>query len=168
MPLLLIGTFFFLRPQRIKSFFYIFQRLFFSPIRTGVLLAVFICLMFVFVYILRSGNHISFSIPIFEIQLREWLESLFFVRPRTKEFLIGYPVLLCTILFIDKGISRQWLWFFNLLGVVALISVVNSFCHIHTPLTISLTRTLLGLIIGLLFGLITAIFYKSIRYFIKS
>jgi uncharacterized protein YcgL (UPF0745 family) len=166
-PLLLIGIFFYLRPHRIASIYYVFKRIFYAPIRTSSLIAFLFCLAFVFIYILRSGNYISFHIPLIEDKMRLFLEDLMFVRPRTKEFLIGYPFLMFAFLFVDRDFSRNWLWFYNVLGSVALISVVNSFCHLHTPLAVSLYRTLLGIGVGILVGALYVLGYKMIRLFFR-
>ncbi len=152
-PLLLMGVFFFLRPHRVAAFLYVFRRLFFAPVRTSFLVACVFCLVFMFVYIVRSGNAVSFDVPVYETWFREGLETLLFVRPRTKEFLIGYPFLMIGVLYMFRPFFQNWLWFFNVLGAVALVSVVNSFCHVHTPLLISVYRTFLGVFFGVLCGL---------------
>ncbi len=152
-PLLLMGVFFFLRPHRVAAFLYVFRRLFFAPVRTSFLVACVFCLVFMFVYIVRSGNAVSFDVPVYETWFREGLETLLFVRPRTKEFLIGYPFLMIGVLYMFRPFFQNWLWFFNVLGAVALVSVVNSFCHVHTPLLISIHRSVLGVFFGVLCGL---------------
>jgi hypothetical protein len=152
-PLILMGVFFFLRPHRVSAFLYVFRRLFFAPVRTSFLVACVFCLIFMFVYIVRSGNAVSFDVPVYETWFREGLETLLFVRPRTKEFLIGYPFLMIGVLYMFRPFFQNWLWFFNVLGAVALVSVVNSFCHVHTPLFISVYRCFLGVFFGVLCGL---------------
>ncbi|NQY73936.1 MAG: hypothetical protein HRT90_04150 [Candidatus Margulisbacteria bacterium] len=167
-PLAIIGIFFYLRPQRMSSIFYVIKRLFQSPVTAGGLMAVFIAILFVLVYILRSGNYIAWGIPLVEDQMRETLETLLFVRPRTKEFLIGYPFLLMGYLFVDSHFSRNWLWFFNVLGAIALISVINSFCHFHTPLIISLYRSVLGLLIGIGLGVFCIGIIRTFHLFSRN
>jgi hypothetical protein len=39
-----------------------------------------------------------------------------------------------------------------LVGVLGQVSLLNTFCHIHTPLVISLWRDILGLVIGIALG----------------
>jgi hypothetical protein len=152
-PLVLIGIFFFLRPHRVAAFLYVFRRLFFAPVRTAFLIACVFCILFIFVYLARSGNGGVVHVPLYEIWFREGLETLLFVRPRTKEFLIGYPFLMIGVLYMFRPFFQNWLWFFNVLGAVALVSVVNSFCHVHTPLLISIHRSILGVFFGVLCGL---------------
>jgi len=152
-PLALIGVFFFLRPHRVSAFLYVFKRLFFAPVRTAFLIACVFCVFFIFVYLARSGNDVSFHVPIYETWLRDGLETLLLVRPRTKEFLIGYPFLMIGVLYMFRPFFQNWLWFFNVLGTVALVSVVNSFCHVHTPVLISVYRSVLGVSFGIVCGL---------------
>lgn len=168
LPLLLIGLFFYLRPHRISSIFYVFRRLFYAPIRTASLLAGLFCLAFVIVYLLRSGNYLVMHVPVLESDMREFLENLFFIRPRTKEILIGYPFLFMAYYYADRGISRKWLWFFQVIGSVALISLINSFCHFHTPLLVSFYRSVLGLLLGIGVGYLYIVGFKLCQNMIKK
>jgi hypothetical protein len=103
------------------------------------------------VLVARSGNFVL-PVPAVEKYFRNWLELLLSVRPRTKEFLAGYPLLFVAALYYFKG-KRDWLWLLAALGTIAPISVFNSFSHLHTPLLISLQRTFNGLVLGLLVGM---------------
>lgn len=163
LPLLFVSLFFFLHRHRMTSVYYVFKRLLYAPVRTMSLVAVLFCGVFVGLYILRSGNYLSFQIPYIEHSLREGLEGLLFIRPRTKEFLIGYPLLIIALLYTDRKISRDWLWFFNGLGVVAVISFMNSFCHIHTPLIVSLVRSAYGLIFGCIMAFLYVVVFQVIK-----
>ena len=64
--------------------------------------------------------------PKIEQSFREFLELHFFARPRYKEFLIGYPVLMLSYYFVDTRISRHLIWFFVVIGSIAPISLINS------------------------------------------
>ncbi len=165
-PVILVGMYFFLRPHRMTSTVYVLKRLFYSPVRTSSLVAVVLCLLVVLVYILRSGNYLVVHIPLAEGRMRALLELWLSVRPRTKEFLIGYPLLLCAFYYGHSERLRHWQWFYTSLGTVALVSVVNSFCHMHTPLLVSLYRTLLGFGIGIAMGLLYIGILKGVRVFL--
>lgn len=154
LPLFLIGLYFYLNENRLSSIFYVFKRLVMSPVRTMSLLAFFVCSLFIFLYILRSGNYMTFSVPYIEHVLREFMEDTLFIRPRTKEILIGYPMLIFSVYYLGRGFQENWSWFFNALGSVALISFINSFCHLHTPLWVSTYRMILGVVLGCLIGII--------------
>ncbi|MEK7299429.1 MAG: DUF5693 family protein [Candidatus Margulisiibacteriota bacterium] len=163
LPLLLIGLYYYLNPQRMQSIYFVVRRLLASPVRSGVLLAVGLFGIALAVYIIRSGNDAKGEVSALELLMREGLERLLTVRPRTKEFLIGYPFLILTYLYVDRIIARKWLWFFNGLGAVALISLINAFCHIHTPLGITLLRCVLGAVLGVGVGFVYAIAFKWLR-----
>lgn len=100
----------------------------------------------------RSDN---FVLPVLNVEeiFRGFLENLFWVRPRTKEFLIGYPLLFAGIIFYLKG-QKKYLWVFLTFGAIALTSLINTFCHIHTPLLTSLLRSFIGLVFGFVLGLV--------------
>lgn len=108
------------------------------------------------VFLARSGN---FTIPVpgIEKAFRNWLEVLLFVRPRTKEFLVGYPFLFLAAVYYLKSRDRNWLWVLMAIGAIAPVSILNTFSHIHTPLMISIVRLLNGLVLGLFFGIMIAI-----------
>ena len=109
------------------------------------------------VYLLRSGN---FAIGILESEklARGLLENLMAVRPRTKEFLIGYPALFLGAAYYLKG-ARTWLWPLLLIATVGTVSTLNTFCHVHSPLLISLLRSAYGVILGIALGLIVYLLY---------
>ncbi len=106
------------------------------------------------VLLIRSGNNAAeWMTP--DQGLREFLENLLFVRPRTKEFLIGHPLLL-----LGFYLKNPWL---ILAGMVGQVSVLNTFLHAHSPLAVSLTRTVFGMIFGFIIGVIFIELYKVIR-----
>ncbi|MBU0672139.1 MAG: hypothetical protein KJ732_03825 [Candidatus Margulisbacteria bacterium] len=104
------------------------------------------------VYLARSGNFVL-PVPIFEKYFRNFLETLFFIRPRTKEFLIGYPLLYLAALTLLRD-KKQWLWVLAGLGAIAPVSLLNTFSHSHTPLVVSMVRTVNGLVLGVIIGTI--------------
>ena len=108
-------------------------------------------------YLLRSGN---FAIGVLDSEklARGFLENLMMVRPRTKEFLVGYPVLLLGAAYYLRG-GKKWLWPFMLIATVGTVSTLNTFCHIHSPLLISLLRSVYGVILGIAFGLLVYLAY---------
>ncbi|MGI9861409.1 DUF5693 family protein [Moorella naiadis] len=101
------------------------------------------------VYISRSGNEGVGLLP-FEGQMRSFLGNALLARPRTKEFLLGYPFLLLSL---TLGYQHRYLLFW-LLGLVGQISLVNTYCHLHIPFLISLLRTFNGLWLGLILGVV--------------
>lgn len=113
------------------------------------------------IYLLRSGNLPGFSVPVFEQEMRNLLETLLLVRPRTKEFLIGYPALVLLIWVAANG-RFNFLLPLALLAGVGLISLTNTFSHLHIPIFISLLRTLYGIILGVVVGIAAVVMIWSV------
>ena len=127
-----------------------------APVRWGDALLVVLGLLVVAVYLVRSGNDMAGQVSGFEIGLREKMEQWFGVRPRTKEWLIGYPLL--GMAAWPLAWVRRWRPFCLAGGSVALISGINSFCHVHTPVWVSVCRSLWGGVIGFsLIGLMVGV-----------
>jgi len=141
--------------QSLKSFFGISLKVW-QIVLAGVAFLVLVILL------LRSGNF-GLPVPAFEKTIRSSLSQMLMVRPRFKEFIIGYPILLLACFYFVKG-YKKWLWLLASIGTIALTSLTNTFCHIHSPLLISTIRSVNGLLIGTLFGLIAyLIFFRLIE-----
>jgi hypothetical protein len=107
----------------------------------------------------RTGNDNPAGVSGAELALRSLLETVFPVRPRTKEFLIGFPALMlaCGLLaeMARKETSRAgWLPLVMLVAAIGPTSTVNTLCHLHTPLEIGLLRIVAGVVVGGIIGLI--------------
>ncbi|OAB47686.1 DUF5693 family protein [Paenibacillus antarcticus] len=107
-------------------------------------------------YLSRTGN--GGSVTSLEMSFRTFMENTFGVRPRNKEFLMAHPLL---ILGAFLSIKYRNAIYIMIIAVIGQLSMVDTFAHIHTPLTISLIRNLLGLGLGLVIGLV-AIFVWQI------
>jgi hypothetical protein len=110
-------------------------------------------------YLLRSGNSLSFA-P--DGPLRDMLSQLFVVRPRTKEFLIGYPAFILAGLFYGEVFHKSRLWIWLSIAMVAPISLMNSFAHIHSPLFLSIVRSFNGWLLGVVLAVILFFIYYLI------
>lgn len=120
------------------------------PIRLGDVAVVLVAGAALALVILRRGNFPLIGASQVELSLRSWLSELF-VRPRFKE-LLGHPL---AVLGLGERRWPAWLRAGLLTGgVVAQASILNSFSHYHTPLLISLQRTLIALALGLVIGLL--------------
>ncbi|MBM7551692.1 DUF5693 family protein [Thalassobacillus pellis] len=123
-------------------------------------LIAFVC----YYYISRTGN--AGSVLAFELWVRQKLEELLFVRPRTKEFLIGFPFYLLALYVM--GINKKWGVFLLVPGVIGFLSMMNTFTHFHIPLYISLLRTAYSLAFGYVIGIIAIYCFRFIfRYLSK-
>ncbi len=130
-----------------------------KQIKVGDIVILGILGMIGILFILRSGNFSIMSIPGFEEKVRIFLEHTLIARPRTKEFFIGHPLLMLTIFWGYLRIRTYKIAFVGI-GVIGQTTLVNSFCHIHTPLHIALLRTFNGIWLGIFMGLLyIAIFY---------
>ncbi len=110
----------------------------------------------------RTGNDNPAGVSGLEMQLRSILENLLVVRPRTKEFLIGNPALVVGIALLGRCQSSEtfkekwggWTALALMVGAVGITSMVNTLCHLHTPLIIGFVRIGFGLAIGGLIGIV--------------
>ena len=102
--------------------------------------------------VFRSGN-VAYTPP-FEEKIRVTLERLLVARPRTKEVFVGYPCLLLLCYLVKNGMLKQYREVLRIGVAAGFSSVVNSFCHFHTPLTLILLREFNGLWTGLVVGLV--------------
>ncbi|MCK5768254.1 MAG: hypothetical protein KAH35_07785, partial [Candidatus Atribacteria bacterium] len=56
-----------------------------------------------------------------------------------------------------------------IIGTIGPVTLINTFCHIHTPFLFSLLRTFNGVWLGLLVGLfVISIFYFTVKIFRKT
>ena len=95
------------------------------------------------VLFVRSGNSAAdWMVP--DHGLRQMLENVLPVRPRTKEFIIGQPLLM-----LGFYTKNPWIIFAGMIGQA---SIFNTFMHAHSPLAISLMRTAQGLLLGFVIG----------------
>lgn len=108
---------------------------------------------FIGVVILRTGNEPGVGVSSIELHLRALLDRILVVRPRTKEFMVGHPAMLLGIALLMTR-RRNWGLPLIALGVLGQVSLLNTFCHIHTQLTVSLIRAFNGLALGVIIGLV--------------
>ena len=110
------------------------------------------------VLVMRSGNFPILPLAAVETKFRSFLQEILLVRPRTKEFLVGWPALVVLLYWGDAWLAATWRrWaalVLTVLASVGLLSVANTFAHLHIPVWFSLIRTANGLILGLLLGLV--------------
>lgn len=120
------------------------------PPMWGELLLIGLLMLALLIMALRSDN-VS-NVPGWEIAFREFMERTLLVRPRTKEFLIGYPALVLYWYIAAKGLASNYREALRIIAVLAFSSAVNTFCHFHTLLSLSVIRTINGWWLGLIIG----------------
>ncbi len=111
------------------------------------------------ILVMRSGNQSDISPSPFEMLLRHVLTNVLSVRPRFKEFLIGYPCLMLIPALLP--LHRRFAgWLLALGAGVGIGDIVDTFSHLHTPLYISVWRIANGLVIGVLIGAVAIAVYR--------
>ncbi|MGI6226314.1 MAG: DUF5693 family protein [Peptococcales bacterium] len=115
------------------------------------------------IYVIRTGNEGTALVSGIEEKIRAGLKDILGVRPRTKEFLIGHPF---TLLILYLGLNRKN-WFLVLPAIIGQVSLVNTYAHIHTPIIISLIRSINGLWIGILLGIVLIIAVKLLGKYLN-
>lgn len=132
--------------------------LFNMPIRYWHVIVLVLIAAIGFFYIGRSGN--GGTAPGFELAFRQWLEDLLYVRPRTKEFLIGFPffVLAIYVMNTNKRLGQILL----IPAVIGFLSIMNTFTHLHIPLEVSVLRTVYSVVLGFFIGFVFIAIYKAL------
>lgn len=125
----------------------------------GVLIALLIMAI-------RSGNVEEVSSV--EMAFRNMLERIFIVRPRTKEFLLGYPAVILYYYIAKKNFIPQYREVLRLAACIAFGSAFNTFCHFHTSYHISLIRVTNGVILGTLLGIFSVFILKIFLNILKK
>lgn len=121
-------------------------------------------------YLARTGHSDGVGVADLELEIRNLMELYLTARPRTKEFLIGYP---CGMLYVwsrrkPQKAMKALRFLFGLGMVIGATSIVNTFLHIRTPFLLSLIRVLTGLGFGLVIGLAAvAVFELVYRIIVK-
>lgn len=146
LPPLIIGSVFLFRQVPIRSFLG-------KEVRWLDIALLIVLLFALIILVVRTGNESPTAVTSWELRARELFDQIFPERPRTKEIFLGHPALVLGLIYAMRNGWR----FVPLLGFIAAIgqaSIVNTFCHLHTPIEASVVRTLVGLFVGAIIGLI--------------
>ncbi len=171
LPLIITGTYYFLREifeQDQQNLQKLVDKFWHQPLLWKHLVLAFVAGVFLLIYIGRTGNLPFIPVPAWEIALRNSLEELLAVRPRFKEFLIGHPFLFLLPLIKAKISLPIFKLAAVLLAVIGQITIINSFSHLHTPLAVTLLRTLHGYWLALPVALVIGIIIWSAEKFIAG
>jgi hypothetical protein len=123
-----------------------------EPTRVGQLLMALVALAVFALIVARTGNEPGVGVSGLELKFRALLDKVLPVRPRTKEFLIGHPAFVMALAFWFRGRRKIAIPLF-VVGVIGQVSILNTFCHTHTPLYLSFIRDVTGLVFGAVIGL---------------
>ena len=112
----------------------------------------------------RTGNDSGVGASGGEMLFRSFLEQILYVRPRTKEFLVGHPAMFVALGMYFRYVTtpledsarlnhlRGWTILAFVLGAVGQTDIVNTLCHLHIPVALSLVRVTLGIALGCIVG----------------
>ncbi len=123
-----------------------------EPARYGTLIFGLITFAALALIIARTGNDAGVGVSGIELKARAILDKVMPVRPRTKEFLIGHPAFILGLCWWLRGRRKIAIPAF-VIGSLGQVSLLNTFCHIHTPLIVSAWRGGTGLVVGAIIGL---------------
>ncbi len=122
-----------------------------SPLTVSLTLISLVILVGGLVWMARSGNDSGLTVSSFELHFRHLLERILVTRPRTKEFLLGFPAMLFAVWFATR---KRWTgaFFAVILVTIGQADMMDSFMHLHTPIFFALMRSIYALIIGIIGG----------------
>jgi hypothetical protein len=123
-----------------------------APLQTGGVLVGAVAVIALAMVVMRTGNEPGVGVSGAELKFRALLDRFLPVRPRTKEFLIGHPAMVLGLAMWYRGRLAAAVPLY-LVGVIGQVSLLNTFCHIHTPLYLSALRDIIGLVFGTALGL---------------
>lgn len=126
-----------------------------------VFAAVSAALVFV---LIRTGNDAPSSVGSAELWMRNVMDAWLPERPRTKELFVGHPALILSLGLLTSG-ARAFLPLTALLAALGQASVVNTFCHLHTPIEVTVVRVATGVVTG---GILGLILWLAVRRFFKG
>lgn len=126
-----------------------------TPVTLAMVIAAAVLGIIGLYYLSRTGN--SGTASSYELAFRNFMESAFGVRPRSKEFLLAHPLFILGAFLALKYRNAAYLM---IVAVIGQLSMVDTFAHIHSPVLISLVRGLLGLGLGLILGVIAVIVWQ--------
>lgn len=118
------------------------------------LLVLGILLFVVYYFVGRSGHTDGVPVTAAELKMRALLEQLMYARPRGKEFLVGHPAFFLAVLAAYKGAPRLWQFVLACGAVIGQGSLVQTFCHMRTPVWMSVMRAVDGYVAGAILGII--------------
>jgi hypothetical protein len=136
---------------------------FLSPVLTYQLLAGIAIIAAGALMLVRSGNDSEVSPSPVELAFRHLLTATLSVRPRFKEFLIGFPAMMVLPALLAPH-RRAIGWLLALCIGVGIGDVIDTFSHLHTPIEISVLRIVNGLVAGAIVGAVLIWIYRRSVY----
>lgn len=117
------------------------------------------------IYLIRSGNVSEISSA--EAFMRNTITEFMTARPRTKEFLVGWPCLMLFVYYLKNINVNFFSWILAVGSSILFASVINSFCHVFTAAEIIFSRVMNGLLIAVVVGVFALVINAVIVKFAK-
>lgn len=135
-----------------------FRAFFGQPLYLAGATIALVALAFVALMLMRSGNDSGMGVSSIELKTRAILDQWMIARPRTKEFIFGVP---CFLFAMVAAANRKRALAMGLLlgAAIGQVDVLNTYCHAHTPVLLSLLRTFNGLWLGVIIGLVVLVLF---------
>jgi len=119
-----------------------------------------------YIYIARSGHETTVQPSNIEMIFRNFLELKLLARPRLKEFFLAVPALMI-FSYVSYKAYKPLIALVGIPAMITFTSVINTFCHLRTPIYLSVIRTLIGIGFGIIIGLIGIFVCELIERLIK-
>lgn len=114
-----------------------------------------------YIYIARSGHETTVQPSNIEMIFRNFLEWNLLARPRTKEFLFAIPAIV-VFAYVSMKAYKPLIPFVGVPAMVTFTSIINTFCHLRTPIYISVVRTLIAIGFGVIIGLVGILVFEGL------
>lgn len=105
-------------------------------------------------FVARSGHSAGVPVAAIEVKMRLFLEQLMYARPRQKEFMIGHPAFFLAAYAAYCNAPRLVQYALTCGAVIGQASLVQTFCHMRTPVFMSTVRALDGYAMGAVIGIV--------------
>lgn len=141
------------------------EKLLFEDIKIIYVILMIVLAAVGYVYLARTGHESNIQPSNIELMARNLLEETLLARPRTKEFLIGFPALMLGIYFA-RNKMKKFIFLSGLAAIIGQTSITNTFSHLRTPVYLSIVRTVYGLGIGIVVGIVYILIFEiAVRLF---
>ena len=104
-------------------------------------------------FVARSGHSAGVPVAAIEVKMRLFLEQLMYARPRQKEFMIGHPAFFLAAYAAYHNAPRLMQYALTCGAVIGQASLVQTFCHMRTPVFMSTVRAIDGYAMGAVIGI---------------
>jgi len=137
-------------------------------ISVGALLCLGALAVVAYIFIGRSGHTAGVPVPGIEVRLRIFLEQVMYARPREKEFLVGHPAFFVAAYAAYNRAPRLWQLLLCMAAVVGQASLVQTFCHMRTPVLMSYIRALDGYALGAALGVVAVVLLATLLPYMQE